>query len=59
MAHLVTNQNNAKGDLVLKGVPAWHGLGTVRMLTAFDLALNPQKIEPLNRIITPSNLNYN
>lgn len=29
MAHLVTNQNNAKGDLVLKGVPAWHGLGTV------------------------------
>lgn len=29
MAHLVTNQLNKKGDLVLKGVPAWHGLGTV------------------------------
>jgi phage/plasmid-like protein (TIGR03299 family) len=29
MAHLVTNTINEKGDLVLKGVPAWHGLGTV------------------------------
>lgn len=29
MAHLVSNIQNEKGDLVLKGVPAWHGLGTV------------------------------
>jgi phage/plasmid-like protein (TIGR03299 family) len=29
MAHLVTDVQNSKGDLVLKGIPAWHGLGTV------------------------------
>lgn len=29
MAHLVTNLLNEKGDLVLNGSSAWHGLGTV------------------------------
>lgn len=29
MAHLLTDIQNQKGDLILKGVPAWHGLGTV------------------------------
>jgi len=29
MAHLVTDLQNDKGDLILKGCPAWHGLGTV------------------------------